>query len=513
MGILVLLAILIVAGRLRTFHEPVERDIASYAVLAHEILNGKSLYRDLWEFKPPAVHVTYALAEILFGYRSLQVYLLGTIAALIGLAGAYRAGSAFGFGRQGGLWAATFWTIISGDLLLQANQPNTEVFINATVLWAFVLLARYSPGPRIRWGRAIGIGLLFAWASLYKQVGVVPAAFLSMAHLILPPSGRSRKSVLVEVAFWAGIGAAAWAVFFGYLLASGSLDAYYRAAVVFTRDYSSGLLANLLEGLNPRRLGPRMLWFLLPLGALGVTGAVASWRRGARLWTLWFAWVFAAPVMACLPGHWYAHYYQFWLPVAAVGGGWGVATLNQTGRFRLGSLLGATALLVLLAYQLPRYRLPAEEWSVRKYGAILVATRDAAKTVDRLLEEDETFYEFGAEISLYFYTNRPVPTRNFHFYPLVMPSRLNEMYDAQTVEDLEETKPELFIIPEEFSPWRPDGWVRVESYRTLQWFGPRYRPIPIEDPHGIFRYYARRGGNLENRLTRQGIFKPEERKG
>jgi hypothetical protein len=36
-----------------------------------------------------------------------------------------------------GLWAVAFWTVAAGDLALQANQPNTEVFLTACLIWAF----------------------------------------------------------------------------------------------------------------------------------------------------------------------------------------------------------------------------------------------------------------------------------------------------------------------------------------------------------------------------------------
>ena len=44
--------------------------------------------------------------------------------------GRYFAGSAAGDGRIGGVIAAGLWALASGDLALQANQPNTRVFLS-----------------------------------------------------------------------------------------------------------------------------------------------------------------------------------------------------------------------------------------------------------------------------------------------------------------------------------------------------------------------------------------------
>src|SRR5690349_11314852 len=62
------LAVLIVLARWHTYSEPLERDITTYAVIAHQILEGKLLYTELFDHKPPAVHTTYAAAELIAGY-------------------------------------------------------------------------------------------------------------------------------------------------------------------------------------------------------------------------------------------------------------------------------------------------------------------------------------------------------------------------------------------------------------------------------------------------------------
>ena len=62
------LCALIFSLRLHTYDEPLERDLTTYAVIAHEMLNGKNLYSELWDHKPPAIHVTYAAAELIAGY-------------------------------------------------------------------------------------------------------------------------------------------------------------------------------------------------------------------------------------------------------------------------------------------------------------------------------------------------------------------------------------------------------------------------------------------------------------
>lgn len=116
--------------RLHTYDEPLERDLTTYAVIAHEMLDGKALYSDLWDHKPPAIHVTYAAAESVVGYGRDSIFLMNVAGAIGILLAVYLAGSAAGGGQIGGLVAAGFWALASGDLALEGNQPNTELFLN-----------------------------------------------------------------------------------------------------------------------------------------------------------------------------------------------------------------------------------------------------------------------------------------------------------------------------------------------------------------------------------------------
>jgi hypothetical protein len=62
--------------RLHTYGEPLERDLTTYAVIAHEMLQGKSHYSDLFDHKPPAIYVTYALGELIAGYGRDAIFLM-----------------------------------------------------------------------------------------------------------------------------------------------------------------------------------------------------------------------------------------------------------------------------------------------------------------------------------------------------------------------------------------------------------------------------------------------------
>ena len=492
---LLVLAVLIVTARLHTYDEPLEDDVMVYAVIAHELHAGRALYADAWDHKPPGVHVTYWIAEALFGYGRDAVFALVLAAALATLGGVYLAGAALG-GRAAGLWAATCWAIASGDLWLQANQPNTEVFVNACLAWAFALLVAARGDSRA--ARYLAIGALIAWASLYKQVVVAPALFLVLAHVVRPPEGRSRARAAGDVALIAAVGLAAWAAVFSYFTAVGRLAEFYEAVFAYNRYYGRRMPTFVLRAFDlPRLVVDPYLQVLVPLAALTLVGALAGWSwRPRRPWTLLAALVLATPIAVGMHGQFVPHYFQLWLPPLTIGAGWAVAALGARFGDRLRwapAAAGGAALVVLLAHTLPSYGLPADDWSVIKYGPIFVEERTVARRIDALLLPGETFYEWGSEVGLFFESRRRPPTA-FSVWPVVDGPAARRL-GARVRADLDRDPPEIFVVAK---------WTQVYiqgRHPVLDFLAANYRPLRDQDPQSAFLLFARRGGALEQRLA------------
>jgi hypothetical protein len=499
--VLLLLGSGIALARLRTWDEPLERDLTTYAVIGHNLLQGRPLYRDLWDNKPPAIFVSYALSEYLFGYGPGSVYALNIATALLTMLAVYGAASWPG-GRRAGLWAAAFWAVLSGDPRLQANQPNTEVFMNACLAGGFALVVSCRP-PGLSPFRCLLVGALFMAATAYKQVVVVVPALVALAHIAYPPSGCHRRRAIADMALVAAVGVFGWLGIFAYFHLIGGISDFVDTVFRYAAFYAGHPLRNLtLQFEYPTRiLGPLRHAISTPvLLLLAAIGLILRGRKNSRPWFLWLAYAIAVDISVQATVQAHRHYFQLWLPPLVIAAAWGVAALSELGQWmrRYGAdLAGACVLGSLLFVQVPYYFKSAQEWCIMKYG-----TRDGeaftesvklGRELDQLLEPGQTFYVWGAEPGPYYYSSRPIPTGVILNYPLVK-GPLYVSLSQRVIRDLERSRPELVVTVHE-----PTEEIRLDQ-AVNYWWHERYHGWP-GNRRGPFDLYVRSGSELEQRLS------------
>jgi 4-amino-4-deoxy-L-arabinose transferase-like glycosyltransferase len=476
--------------RLHTYDEPLERDLTTYAVIAHEMLNGKSLYSELWDHKPPAIHVTYAAAELVAGYGRNSILLMNVVAGIATLFACYFAGTAAGGGRLGGFIAAALWAVISGDLALEGNQPNTEVFLNACLAAAFaIFVCRKNNGHTLSFRAVLGCGLLFGVASLYKQVAIFYPILLGVAYLISTPVG-SRKKAFGDVATIGGLGALLWLLVLGYFAVRGHAAAFIDDVFKYNRWYSANTWQkNLVD--RPHLISPDALTILLCLGIPALAGGVLGFIYGPRRpWILLIAFAVATQIAVLLPGGFFQHYYQLLLPPLIIGAGWAVANLRTVLPVRLNWLAYATSIVAVLTFafmEAPCYRDHAEVWSLKKYGATFLETDKLARRIDNMLLPNETFYEWGNETGLYFTSKRRPPSGITFVYP-IQEGPFATALSARLLGDLQETKPEILVLS------RPALDRIGAAGSVILWCKQNYR---LFSDTGLFYVLARKGGRLD----------------
>ena len=185
---LLVIAILFVLIRaLPILSFPLGRDQGTYLTIGQGLLEGKQLYRDLWDNKPPGIFIAYAGIAKLFGRvmwsaAAVDILLLLIISYLLfWFTEAY-------LGRAGAALAMMVYASMHGEMrYFWIAQPET--FQVACVLVSYLLMTR-----RGRWWKAsyVAAGILFGYACWLKYNAVAFLPFLIFLPY-LDTSGLDRK--------------------------------------------------------------------------------------------------------------------------------------------------------------------------------------------------------------------------------------------------------------------------------------------------------------------------------
>ena len=490
---LVIMAGLIFGRQLLTYGEAYERDLMAYMTVADGMLQGRSLYAGIWDHKPPGVHLAYAASVAVFGLNQSAIFVMGLLTNLVTLLGCYFAGRHFG-GRLAGLAAAGVWVVAGGDLILQANQPNVEAFMNCCLVWAVVLALRLQRGAAFPWWLAAGA--LFALATVFKTVAVTVAVLVLGAHVFYrfraaqaegAPWGGLRQG-LRDAAWATGAAGAVWALVFLYFYLAGDFQAFNEAVFEYNRGYAGNIFVNILHGFRFsywRPMYPYAGIMVLAMAALlpGVS------RPGGRNRGILLAYLAGAWLAMALPGRFYQHYFQIFLPAVSVGAGW-LVTLAVRGRRK--AVLCTLCLVGVLPLAVALYQssLPLDRVTVFKYGrnhgAMFRGTKTMAGWIDRLRPVPRVVYQWGGDPGVYFWSKRHCPSRFVYNFPLQGGSHLAGKYTDQVLRELAARPPDLIVAN------------RLEMIRINhpvdEWIARNYRRVDGPPGTGHFWFYLPKAG-------------------
>lgn len=455
---LVALVGLAIALRVLALRGPVQRDLATYATIGSELLSGRTLYSDLWDHKPPALHAAFALASAAAGAGRPAIVLLASLTAVFSVCGAFAAARKATGSDGTGLLAAALAALVSADWWLQAEEPNAEAFVAAALVWALVFLLDAAPGLPGFW-RLLPAALALGTAALFKPNALVlAAAAATWFAFVAAREGRPADAAAGALT----LGGIPLLLLFASaipFLAAGTWPDFRDAVLVYNRAYAGPLLTNLVQGLRPDRLVP---WFA-PTALVLVAVAASGLGRAARTRD---AWTLAAAVAAgtwatvALPGRFFPHYYAVWLPLLAV---LAAVALHGDDAPRPAPSMATLVLLAALAAQ-NSFR-PAESWSTRRWwGGVHRDAQAAGRALDALLAPSETFYLWGADTGIYLESRRRPPTGVFYSYPLTQGPLFDRLL-PRVLADLRRNRPQLVVV-ERDAPAPPaplarlleDGW-------------------------------------------------------
>ena len=438
---------------------PLERDQSIYFVIAHELLQGRSLYQDLWDHKPPGIHLAYALSQLFAGYSMVAVGLLSVVVSAGTLLGLVTLGARIGFSRRAHLAVVFFWLIFCFSPNLEATQPNTESLINLCWVWALVVVqARQFP--------SLQIAFFAALATIFKPISLVlflPIIFLS--PLKLHPT--ILWSIQVAGALVASV-FVLWGMGYWYFDSVGAGTDAYDALIEYNRYYAGDVLDNLAQLVQVRRLFPLAIISLLPfMIGLPIIALTVAQRIGrAQLLSIGCLSV-AAYICIAFPGNFYLHYYQYMLiPLALL---LGFVATSIEGQF--GTTLLKIFFLLALIGEIPVAIFPGYFHRAPTYpNSRNVQARELALELAKTMQPGEWIYEWGAQPALYFELGISPRHGVLHVSALTA-GPLAATLSQKTLSVLQRDPPALIIISRDFFG------DKLLDHPVIAWILARYREV------------------------------------
>ena len=443
---------------------PLEMDTATYSIIAEGILNGGMLYTDYWDIKPPLIFILYALAQLVAESGETHILLLSVAASIATLLGIYTAAKAGPGGEKTGLFAALIWSVVSADRIMQGNYPNSEVFINALIVWAAAITLSLLTKPQTIKKLAL-IGILFAAASLFKHVCAIPAALISLAYIYIKWKEGTTKEGILYLIVVGTIGVLSWAFVFGYFAYQQRLPEAWDALITFNRGYAGNLTANILSLLNPfTAFPPHIFGMNLILVATTAIGALRVYHKkiSARSWIL-LAYIFGSGIAVALPGKFHAHYYLLWLPALCIGSAWTIARTKDINWAARPSFLYALLLSALLAYQSTQISMPM--YKIPEIGPRLAYNYVLSPLINAQLGEEENFLQWGHNVELYYYTDKKPPIGELRAGHILKGNRGQERIN-KVLSELRKNPPTLIVLAR--------GWRLRDEHPVEAWIKTRY---------------------------------------
>ena len=433
--LLLALACVLFIVRLPSLAQPMGADQGLYAYVGETIRASGLPYRDAWDQKPPAIHVTYAVMRTLLP-RSAAVPLADLVVAGLVAALLWRLGSAIAGGLVGG-GAAVLFLLLSNPAFARLGgvsvRAQCETFIAAVVTAAFFCLARDRVKPAAANTMAAGALLGIAFTFKYNAAAYVAAALFALYawdRLTLQAVSRIAAGFLIPVA--------AFTTWFAF---GHALSDLYDATILYNVRYSGETYEGPLHAVAYlltfpiRHARVDALWLV---GGAGCAVLLVAARRDiVRLIPV--AWTAAACLTIAINGSRdLPQYFVQAAPALALAAAWG-ATFIRT-RWLVVNAAIAMAVLVAVyrvddfnklaenTWHDAKYALGRTTWaehlarygdrSTRKYSA--QAMDELATFMRNRTASSDTVYIFGFSSGAYVSAGRMSASRFFWSRPVIV---------------------------------------------------------------------------------------------
>ncbi len=274
-------------------------DEAGYVNVARSLLNGKILYSQTWNNKPPLMLWTIAAEVKLLGSSEVGLHVLTLITALLTVAAIVWAARRLYTPRRA-VVAGVIAAVVLGLPIVDAELAIPESLLIAPITWAgAIVLVRMLEGDRgderrlPRW--PLWVGVLAAAAVAYQQTAIAETGAFFFAMLLAPKLRRRDAFVFL------GTVVAITVVWLGAAIITAGAGKVAFALAGFYVAYTKKVLPSSPAG--------ALLHFALAgfAGLLIAVGAVLARKRARLDWVL-LLWAGATLLVTAVAGQPFPHF-------------------------------------------------------------------------------------------------------------------------------------------------------------------------------------------------------------
>jgi len=460
-------------------------DNSAYAYIGHSMLQGERLYTDLVDNKPPAIYITYMLAEKIWGYGTPAIVFLSTFFSIASLILIFLILLKTN-NKTTALIGTVFWVLASNSRVLDMDFPNTEFFISTFILIAFWSYLKYFEG-KTNWLWVTGSAL--AIASAYKTNVVFISAMFCLA-LILPSIQKGKKQLpaLKELSSLILPSVVLWAIIFLYFYSQNRFIDFWNVNYVAMKNYVGNIWLNELTNLFSAKFfySP----YLKEILVLVIFSYLWIALNLIKFFSSRFAYLYLIIFTGCLlmtgsirdiP---HPNYYQLLVPFFCLMAAMFCSNLNDYLISRKSSLKIIVGITVLIpVFYLSYFQIKNQTFSIKPAPTLTNLRPDDDRQLGQLLgsltRPDETLYQWGLAPGIYFYSKRNaasgiVLNHILYFTPLDLRTHLYN----KLISDIGKSKP-AFIV---FTSWA----FRLDQEPWMDPFKIHYRFLGLFGKSAIF---------------------------
>lgn len=451
LGILLLFVLFV---RFQLLGMPLERDEGGFAYTAFQMLQGKALYADVYEIKPPLLYLTYALFMSIFGHSveglhiGLLVFDLAYLLLLFAFARHF-------FDQTIALVAVTAFAILSLSPNLLGFATHATHLAILPGLGGIWLLIRALDGDRklpFYWA-----GILLGLAFLYKQQ--VVHFMLFAGFFTIYDFARQRpfplKDWFLSEAFLVAGSITPYCLVVAWMLVSGHFENFWFYTVTWPSEYAtSDTGANwAIIQLQVNNVVEHQTWIWYTAGLGIVALFLAPMPNRKRVWMLLFSLFMCLSVVTGF--HFYQHYFVVLIPAVALLNGIfvhnGAAFINKTLGIKWG--LGLTLMVfgiawsqIILNDSSYFFRPDYDKISRAAYGTNpFVESPYIGDFIQKNTKPGDPILIACSEPQIGFYAQRPSVSGQIFTYTIVDNGKYMTELQDEFIQEVEEGKPQMVV--------------------------------------------------------------------